>query len=188
VPTPLPIDAHLPAIAAALRDAPCLVLRAPPGAGKTTRVPAALLDHGLAGDGQVWVLQPRRVAARTTAARIAEERGGRLGEEIGYQIRFERRTSARTRLVVMTEGVLVRRLLDDPFLDRVGVVVLDEFHERHLETDLALAMVRRVQQTVRPDLKLVVMSATLSTAALTEYLAPCPVIDCMVRTHPVEIE
>lgn len=184
---PLPIDNRLPAIVAALRQSPCLVLRAPPGAGKTTRVPPALLEAGVAG-GQICVLQPRRVAARTTAARMADERGSRLGDEIGYQIRFERRFSARTRLLVMTEGVLTRRLLDDPFLENVGVVVLDEFHERHLETDLALAMVRRVQQTVRPDLKLVVMSATIATDVLVNYLAPCPIIECDVRTHPIEIE
>jgi len=184
----LPIDSQVPAILAALRESSCLVLRAPPGAGKTTRVPPALLDSDLIGDGQVWVLQPRRVAARTTAARIAEERRVRLGEEVGYQIRFERRLSDRTRLVVMTEGVLTRRLLDDPFLEEVAAVVLDEFHERHLETDLALAMVRRVQQTVRPDLKLLVMSATLATGALANYLAPCRLIECEVRTHAVAIE
>jgi ATP-dependent helicase HrpB len=196
---PLPIDAHLPAIVSSLQQSSALILRAPPGAGKTTRVPPALLDAAIA-NGQIWVLQPRRVAARTTAARMADERGCRLGDEIGYQIRFERRFSPRTRLLVMTEGVLTRRLLDDPFLESVGVVVLDEFHERHLETDLALAMVRRVQQTVRPDLKLVVMSATIATEALVNFLAPreaeglqplgfnVPVIECDVRTHPVEIE
>jgi ATP-dependent helicase HrpB len=199
---PLPIDEHLPSIIAGLRQSACAIVRAPAGAGKTTRVPPAVLDAGVCGDGQVWVLQPRRVAARTTAARMAEERGVRLGDEIGYQIRFERRISARTRLVVMTEGVLTRRILDDPFLERVGAVVLDEFHERHLETDLALAMVRRIQQTVRPDLKLLVMSATLETQALASYLAPSeahglpsvglssslPLIDCPVRTHPIDIE
>lgn len=184
----LPIDHHLPDVLTALQSAPYVVLRAPPGAGKTTRVPPALLDAPWCRNRQVWVLQPRRVAARTTAARMAEERAVRLGEEIGYQVRFERRCSARTRLLVMTEGVLMRRLLDDPFLQDVAVVVLDEFHERHLETDVSLAMLRRVQQTVRPDLKLIVMSATLSTSELQNYLPDVPVITCEARTHPVEIE
>ena len=133
------------------------------------------------------VLQPRRVAARSTARRMAEERGTALGEEVGYQIRFERRSSARTRILVVTEGVLIRRLLDDPFLEGVGAIVLDEFHERHLDTDLALAMVRRVQQTVRPDLKLVVMSATLSVEPLQRYLEDPAVVQCEVRQHPVDI-
>src|SRR5438128_4637144 len=151
---------RLPELVASLRRSPNLVIEAPPGAGKTTRVPPALLDAGLAGDGEVWVLEPRRLATRLAARRVAEERGERLGETVGYQVRFEEVAGPRTRLRFLTEGVLTRRLLSDPQLDKVSVVVLDEFHERHLEGDLALALLRRLQQA-RPDLRLVVMSATL---------------------------
>jgi ATP-dependent helicase HrpB len=183
----LPIDEVLGDCVASLRQAPALVLRAPPGAGKTTRVPPALLDAGLAGSGKILVLQPRRVAARATAARIAAERGAQLGDEIGYQVRFELRVGPRTRLAVITEGILLRRLLDDPFLPDVAAVVFDEFHERSLASDLALAMVRQVQQSVRPELKIVVMSATLAAEPITRYLGGCPSIESQGRTHPVEI-
>ncbi len=155
----LPVDSLLPAIVASLRRCPNLVIEAPPGAGKTTRVPAALLD---AGFGEVLVLQPRRIAARLAARRVASERGESLGETVGYQVRFEQFAGPKTRLRFLTEGVLTRRLLSDPELRNIGVVVLDEFHERHLEGDLALALLRRLQRTARPDLRLVVMSATLS--------------------------
>src|SRR5437879_1042221 len=127
---PLPIDEVLSDIVARLRERSAIVLRAPPGAGKTTRVPAAILDAGIAGNGRILVLQPRRVAARASAARIAAERGGHVGDEVGYQVRFESRVSSRTRLAVITEGILLRRLPDDPFVADVSVVVFDEFHER----------------------------------------------------------
>src|SRR5439155_538429 len=135
---PLPIDDVLPELLAALRQQPCAVLRAPTGAGKTTRVPPAILDAGLAGDRRVLVLEPRRLAARAAARRIAQERGGRLGDEIGYHVRFDRCAGPRTRLLVVTPGILLRMLQDDPFLESVGTVVFDEFHERGLESDLAL--------------------------------------------------
>jgi ATP-dependent helicase HrpB len=186
-PLPLPIDQVLGELLAALRSSAAVVLRAPPGAGKTTRVPPAILDAGLAGDGKILVLQPRRVAARASAARIADERGSRLGEEIGYQVRFESRVSARTRLAVITEGILLRRLLDDPFLPDVAAVVFDEFHERSLASDLSLAMVRQVQQAVRPDLKIVVMSATLASEPLARYLGNCPAVESCGRTFPVQV-
>jgi ATP-dependent helicase HrpB len=128
---PLPIDTVLPELVAALRAHPCAVLRAPTGAGKTTRVPPALLDAGLAGAGTVVMLEPRRVAARAAARRMAEEREVELGGEVGFQVRFEKRSSRATRILVLTEGLLVRRLIDDPFLEgppRIGVLVLDEFH------------------------------------------------------------
>src|ERR687886_1117441 len=157
----LPIDALLAEVVESLRRAPNLVVEAPPGAGKTTRVPPAILDAGLAGEREMWVLEPRRLAARLVARRVAEERGERLGETVGYQVRFEEIASARTRLRFVTEGVLTRRLLSDPQLSRVRAVVLDEFHERHLQADLALALLRKLQQETRPDLKIVVMSATL---------------------------
>src|ERR671916_1112528 len=158
----LPIDPLLSEIVASLRRAPNLVVEAPPGAGKTTRVPPAMLDAGLAGGGEVWVLEPRRLAARMAARRVAEERGESVGETIGYQVRFEEVAGPRTRLRFLTEGVLTRRLLSDRRLTNVGAVVLDEFHERHLQADLALALLRRLQRGPRPDLRLVVMSATLT--------------------------
>jgi ATP-dependent RNA helicase HrpB len=184
----LPIDPLLPEIVAGLTSGPRLVLRAPPGAGKTTRVPAALLDAGLAGKKQVIVLEPRRVAARAAAEFVASERGGRVGDEIGYRVRFEQKGDARTRLWFLTEGVLERQLVGDPFLEEVGLVVLDEFHERHLQGDVALAVIRELQNTVRRDLKLVVMSATLETERLAAYLGNCPVFTSEGKAHPVRIE
>ena len=163
---PLPIDTVLPDAVASLRRSRCLVLRAAPGAGKTTRVPAALLDAGLAGDRHVVVLEPRRIAARAAATFVAHERGSVVGHEVGYRVRFDERGGPHTRLWFVTEGVFGRLLAADPFLERVGVVVLDEFHERHLQGDVALAVVRELQDTVRPDLRLAVMSATLDTDAL----------------------
>ncbi len=164
------------------------MLRAAPGAGKTTRVPAALLDAGVAADKQVVVLEPRRIAARAAAEFVARERGGAVGGEVGYRVRFEQRGDAATRLWFLTEGVLGRQLTRDPFLERVGIVVLDEFHERHLQGDVALAVVRELQETVRPDLKLVVMSATLETDRLAAYLGDCPVLTSEGRVYPVQIE
>jgi ATP-dependent helicase HrpB len=184
---PLPIDAVLPRLVEALRASPCAVLRAPTGAGKTTRVPPALLDAGHAGDRQVVVLEPRRLAARAAARRIAAERGARLGDEVGFHVRFDRRASARTRILVVTEGLLVRTLQDDPFLEGIGAVVLDEFHERNLDTDLALALVAKVQREARPDLKLVVMSATFDTAEVARFLGDCPVVESEGRLYPVEV-
>lgn len=184
----LPIDPLLPDVVATLRDGNRLVLRAPPGAGKTTRVPAALLDAGLAADRQVVVLEPRRIATRAAAEFVARERGGAVGGEVGYRVRFEQRGGPATRLWYVTEGVLGRQLTRDAFLEDVAVVVLDEFHERHLQGDVVLAIVRELQESVRPDLKLVVMSATLDTAAVSTSLGGCPVLTSEGRAFPVEIE
>jgi ATP-dependent helicase HrpB len=184
----LPIDALLPAAVEHLRRAPSLVVEAPPGAGKTTRVPPAILDAGLAGRGDVLVLEPRRLAARMAARRVAEERGERLGETIGYQVRFEEVSGPATRLRFLTEGVLTRRLLADPLLQGVGCVVLDEFHERHLQADLALALLRRLQQTSRPDLKMVAMSATLDAAPVARFLNDCAVLRSEGRRFEVKVE
>lgn len=186
--TPLPIDELLPEIVSALRANPALVLEAPPGAGKTTRVPPALLDAGLAGRHELIVLQPRRLATRLAAARVAEERGERPGETIGYQIRFEDVSGPKTRIRFVTEGVLTRRLVADPQLGGVGLVVLDEFHERHLAGDLALAMLRRLQLTTRPDLKLVVMSATLDAAPIAAWLGNAPRLRSEGRRFEVAVE
>ncbi|GJM21231.1 MAG: ATP-dependent helicase HrpB [Planctomycetota bacterium] len=185
-PDALPVDTLLPEIVAQLRERRALVLRAETGAGKTTRVPPALLDAGLAGEDQVLVLQPRRVAARASASRVALERGGRLGEEVGYAVRLERKQSARTRLLYVTEGLFLRRLLDDPELRGVGAVVFDEFHERHLDTDLAFALLRRVREELRPDLPLLVMSATLPIGPVAEAL-DAPSVESSGRHFPVDI-
>jgi ATP-dependent helicase HrpB len=167
---PLPIDPLLPEAVASLREAPSLVVEAPPGAGKTTRVPRAIHEAGLAGGGEVVVLEPRRLAARLAARRVAEELGERVGETVGYQVRFDEVAGPRTRIRYVTEGLLTRRLLSEPTLPGVGAVVLDEFHERHLQGDLALALLRRLQRTARPDLRIVAMSATLDAAPVARYL------------------
>jgi ATP-dependent helicase HrpB len=184
---PLPIDAILPEVVAALRRGPSLVVEAPPGAGKTTRVPRAILEAGLAGDGDVVVLEPRRLAARMAARRVAEEMGERPGETVGWQVRFEEVAGPRTRLRYLTEGLLGRRLVAEPALPGVGAVVLDEFHERHLQGDLALALLRRLQSTRRPDLKLVVMSATLDAGPVAAYLG-APSIRSEGRVFDVAVE
>ncbi|HTU90048.1 MAG TPA: DEAD/DEAH box helicase, partial [Gemmataceae bacterium] len=183
----LPIDPVLPEVVAALRRQASLVLRAPTGAGKTTRVPPALLDGGLAEGGRILMLEPRRLAARAAARRMADERGGRLGDEIGYHVRFDRQCGPQTGILVVTPGILIRLLHDDPFLESTRVVIFDEFHERSLESDLALGMVRLVQQTVRPELRIAVMSATLAVEAVSAYLGGCPVIASEGRSFPVEI-
>jgi ATP-dependent helicase HrpB len=188
--TPLPIDALLPEILADLQRSRCLVLVAPPGAGKTTRLPPALVRSALlTGDNPgAVVLQPRRAATRAVAARIAAEQGWQLGQEVGYQVRLERRTSARTRMTIQTEGILNRRLLADPFLEGIGAVFLDEFHERSLHSDLALALLAEVRREVRPDLMVIVMSATLDAAPVARYLGDCPVVEVPGRTFPVQVE
>jgi ATP-dependent helicase HrpB len=170
-----------------LRSGNRLALVAPTGSGKTTQVPQMLLDSGLAGAGKIVVLQPRRVAARTVAARVAWERSVQLGAEVGYQIRFDDQTSQGTRISYVTEGILLRWLQDNPRLTNVSAVLFDEFHERNLLSDVALALAKRLQQRERPDLKIVVMSATLEAEAVAEYLEPCPVIVSEGRSFPVEV-
>ncbi|MGA3227923.1 MAG: ATP-dependent helicase HrpB [Acidobacteriaceae bacterium] len=168
----LPVDAILPEILESLKRSPNLVIEAPPGAGKTTRVPPALLELV---SGEVVVLEPRRIAARLAARRVAWEIDEPVGQTVGYQVRFEEVVSQRTRLRFVTEGVLTRRLLSDPALKGVAAVVLDEFHERHLDSDLALALLKRLQRT-RPELRIVVMSATLDTGHVADYLGGCPIL------------
>jgi ATP-dependent helicase HrpB len=185
---PLPIDAALPELLAAVRAAGVVVLRAPTGAGKTTRVPPALVESGLAGNGTVIVLEPRRVAARAAARRMAIEHGTPLGDVFGYQVRFDRKAGPRTRVLVVTPGVLLRMLHDNPFLDGVSAVVFDEFHERGIESDLALGMVKLLRENVRPDLAAVVMSATIDPGPVSAYLGNCPVVDSEGRTFPVDVK
>jgi ATP-dependent helicase HrpB len=189
----LPIWEIRSPIVETLREGNRLVLVAPTGSGKTTQVPQMLLDAGLAGDKKIVVLQPRRVAARTVAARVAWERQCKLGAEVGYQIRFDDQTGLGTRISYVTEGILLRWLQDNRTLSEVGVVIFDEFHERNLLSDVALALVKRLQRTERPDLKMAVMSATLEAEPVAEYLAgegrtsETPVLHSEGQSFPVEV-
>jgi len=184
----LPIFELEPAIVENLRALSRLIIQAPTGSGKSTQVPQILLDHGMLGEGQVVILQPRRLAARLLAARVAAERKGRLGDEVGHQIRFENVTSARTRIRFVTEGILLRQLIQDPDLRGISAILFDEFHERHLYGDITLARALSLQNTSRPDLKLAVMSATLDAGQLEKYLAPCSLLTSAGRAFPVDIE
>lgn len=183
----LPIWQIHSAILGELNSGNRLVLVAPTGSGKTTQVPQMLLDAGLAGQKKIVVLQPRRVAARTVAARVAWERNGRLGAEVGYQIRFDDQTSLGTRICFVTEGILLRWLQDDSSLAEVGAVLFDEFHERNLLSDVSLALVKQIQQTRRPNLKMVVMSATLDAEPVAKYLGGCPILISEGQSFPVQV-
>ncbi len=179
---PLPIDAVLPELAGALDHCGAAVLVAPPGSGKTTRVPPSLVPRW----GRVWVLQPRRVAARLAARQVALQQGVPLGTTVGYSVRHDRRTSSATTIEFLTEGLLTRRLQADPFLEGVGCVVLDEFHERGLHADLALALLREVREA-RDDLAVLVMSATLDPGPVATFLGDCPIIRGEGRPYPVTV-
>ena len=183
----LPIEGVIPEFLEALRSSRAVVLTAPPGAGKTTGIPPAMLDSGLFPAGQIVMLQPRRMAARAAAARMARERGERVGGVVGYQIRFDKKASKDTRILVVTEGILTRRFLSDPLLEGVACVILDEFHERSVHVDLALAFCRELME-VREDLRLVVMSATLDAGPIAAYLGGCPQVSGGERPFDVEIE
>ena len=182
---------HLPAVAIAaevndaLRQHQAVVVTAPPGAGKSTLLPITILQS-LQQAEKVLMLEPRRLAARQIAERMADMMGEKTGQTVGYRVRFESRTSARTRIEVLTEGILTRMLVDDATLDGVEVVVFDEFHERSLNSDLALALVREAQQVLRPDLKIVIMSATIDAASVCEALQ-APLVECQGRMFPVEL-
>ncbi len=173
-------------IVAALETGPHVIIEAPTGSGKSTQVPQMLLDSGIAGTGRIVVLQPRRIAARMLARRVAVERGGRLGEEVGYQVRFDNRSGRTTRIKFETDGIILRELQGDPRLKDVSVILFDEFHERHLYSDIMLGLAKELQAGARPDLKLVVMSATLEADALIDFLGGCPVVRTEGRTFPVE--
>ncbi|KAB7764778.1 ATP-dependent helicase HrpB, partial [Xanthomonas sp. LMG 12462] len=181
-----PIDPLLPQLRDSLAAHPRLVLEAPPGAGKTTQVPPALLDAPWLQGRRIVMLEPRRVAARSAAAFMARQRGETPGETVGYRIRFENKVSARTRIEVVTEGILTRMLQDDPMLEGVGALLFDEFHERHLAADLGLALALDVQAQVREDLRIVVMSATLDGERLAQFL-DAPRLSSAGRSFPVEI-
>ncbi|MGZ5019544.1 MAG: ATP-dependent helicase HrpB [Chthoniobacterales bacterium] len=187
-PRELPIYELEEDIVRAFEERPRLILQAPTGSGKSTQVPQILLKHGMLGHGQVVILQPRRLAARLLAARVAYERKVSLGQEVGFQIRFQNVVSDRTRIRFVTEGILLRQLIQDPQLRGVSAILFDEFHERHLYGDITLARALLLQETSRPDLKIGVMSATLDTGALQKFLEPCALLTSSGRQHPVEIE
>jgi ATP-dependent helicase HrpB len=194
--SPLPIDAALPELTAALRARNSAVLVAPPGAGKTTRVPLVLAEEpwaqGPADQAsaqkrrRILVLEPRRLAARAAAERMAKTLGEKVGETVGLRVRFGSKVSARTRIEIVTEGVFTRLILDDPMLEGVAAVLFDEFHERSLDADLGLALARDVQQALREDLRLVVMSATIDGARVAKLLGDAPVVASEGRAFPVE--
>jgi ATP-dependent helicase HrpB len=172
----------------AIRDQKRLVLTAPTGSGKSTQVPQMLLDGGLLGSGQVKILQPRRLPTRMLASWVAQARGVKLGGEVGYQMRLDNVVSAATRISYVTEGVLLRQMLADPTLNGVSALIFDEFHERHLYGDISLARALDIQQSARPDLLVIVMSATLDVAAVEKYLHPSAVLSSQGRTYPVTTE
>ena len=184
--SPLPIDAALPELTAALRARNAAVLVAPPGAGKTTRVPLVLADEPWAQKRRILVLEPRRLAARAAAERMAMTLGERVGDTVGLRVRFGSKVSARTRIEVVTEGIFTRLVLDDPMLESIAAVLFDEFHERSLDADLGLALARDVQQGLREDLRILVMSATIDGARVAKLLGEAPVIAAQGRAFPVE--
>ncbi|PLR26839.1 ATP-dependent helicase HrpB [Caulobacter zeae] len=182
----LPIFQAIPALKGALSERETAVLVAPPGAGKTTAVPLALLEEAWVGDGKIVMLEPRRLAARAAAARMAQTLGEAVGETVGFRVRLQSKVSARTRVEVVTEGVFTRMILDDPGLDGVACVIFDEFHERSLDADLGLALARDSQGLLRDDLKILVMSATLDGARVSALLGDAPVVESEGRMFPVE--
>ena len=182
----LPVQAVLPALDQQLATHPCVVLQAPPGAGKTTLVPLALLDSDWLAGKKIILLEPRRLAARAAAERLAQLLGEPVGQTVGYRIRLETRVSAATRIEVVTEGILQRLLLADPELPGVGLVIFDEFHERSLDADLGLALCLQTQQYLRDEqdpLKLLVMSATLDAAAVSRLLDDAPLVSSEGRQY-----
>lgn len=185
--SPLPIDSILPRLKQVVCDASNTVLHAPPGAGKTTRVPLALLDLPCLAGGRIVMLEPRRLAAAHAAHRMAWSIGEKAGATVGYAMRFERRISPETRIEVVTEGILTRRLQGDPCLEGISLVIFDEFHERSLNADLALALCLEVQREVRPDLKILVMSATMDCASVAGILSNAPIVASEGRSFPVEV-
>ena len=186
MPEALPIDAIIPDLLRVLSSSNRLVLSAAPGAGKTTRVPVALLNTAPRDGGRILVLEPRRIAARTAAERMATERGERIGETVGYRVRGESKTSKSTRIEVITEGILTRMLQNDPELPGIGALIFDEIHERSIHTDLGLALALEAQEALRPDLRIIAMSATLDTQSFSRLLGDCPVIECPGQSFPIE--
>lgn len=184
----LPVFDCLPEILQAVAASVPVVLKAPPGAGKTTGIPPELIRHNVAGDGQILLIQPRRLAARAAASQLAHRLQTHVGGRVGYHVRFDKKVSTDTQLIAMTTGMLLRRLTIDPLLENVSCVILDEFHERSLEVDLALGMLQRVRLSLRPELKLIVMSATLEPEPIVAFLGDAKAVTSLGRSFPVRIE
>jgi len=184
----LPIHEIRTRFLAAAGQSKRLILTAPTGSGKSTQIPQFLLDGNQLGTGEVVILQPRRLPARMLAGWVAQSRGGKVGDEVGYQIRFDDVTSPHTKIRYVTEGIILRQMLNDPKLNGINAILFDEFHERHLYGDITLARALQIQETSRPDLLIVVMSATLDVAGVEKYLSPCIVLESQGRTFPVHIE
>ena len=182
----LPIEEILPRLRATLAGGVNAVVVAPPGAGKTTRIPLALVDEPWLAGRKLILLEPRRLAARAAAARMASTLGESVGETVGYRVRLQSKVSARTRIEVVTEGVFTRMIQDDPALEGVGAVLFDEFHERSLDADMGLAFARDSQGLLRDDLRILVMSATLDGAAVARLMDDAPVIESQGRAFPVD--
>ena len=181
----LPVKAVLPELLRTLENHTRLVLEAPPGAGKTTLVPLALLQSNGLSNGKIVMLEPRRLAAKAAAQRMADLLGEKVGQTVGYRVRMEKAVSAQTRIEVVTEGILTRLLQDDPALENVSALIFDEFHERSLQADLGLALALDAQSVLRPDLRLLLMSATLDATAIGNWLE-APVITSEGRQYPIE--
>jgi len=181
-----PIDEVLPDLKEAIRRHSAVILQAPPGSGKTTRVPIALLDVMPPGQGRILMLEPRRIAAVSAARWMAKMLGEEIGQTLGYSIRFDSRVSLQTRIEVVTEGVLTRRILTQPTLPDIAMVIFDEFHERSLQTDLALALCLDIRRALRVDLKILVMSATLDSGPVSALLDGSPIITAQGHIYPVE--
>lgn len=185
MPVSLPIDEVIPTLLSVLKERSNVVLHAPTGAGKTTRVPVALDSASWRMGGRILMLEPRRVAARAAARRMADEREEHVGASIGYHVRMDRKATDSTQILVVTEGIFLRMIQEDPFLEDVDAVIFDEFHERGLQTDIALAMVRKVQQELRPEIRIIAMSATLDTQRIARYLGDAPILESKGRSFPV---
>lgn len=184
----LPISQFLPQVSDCLSKNSNLVLQAEPGAGKSTSLPLSLIDAHWLGDKKIIMLEPRRVAAKSIAYYLAKQLGEKVGERIGYQVKNDRKITDNTVLEIVTEGILSRRLQDDPDLNDVGLIIFDEFHERTIHSDLALMLTLEIQQTIREDLKLLVMSATIDTNAISVYLDKAPIIKCPGRVYPISVD
>lgn len=182
----LPVESAIPAVKNALGRGSAAVLTAPPGAGKTTLVPIALLEEPWLQGRRIVMLEPRRLAARAAAHRMAHLKGEDVGGTVGYRVRMDARVSASTRIEVVTEGILTRILQDDPSLEGIGLLIFDEFHERNLQADLGLALALESQHAFREDLRILVMSATLEAASVAELLDDAPIVTSEGRSYPVE--
>lgn len=183
----LPIESIREELKATLKQNSRFVLEAPTGSGKSTQIPQMLLDEGMVKEGCIVILQPRRIAARMLAKRISQERSSELGKEVGYQVRFEKHATRETRILFLTEGILLRKMLTDPHLQGISAILFDEFHERNLYSDLSLAKAKLLQDKFRPELIIGVMSATLDGDKLQSYLEPCARLCCQGRTYPVDV-